>query len=238
MKLRKNKMVELRHMEYYQFINEVFMSLKPFDLEALQIIDEVKKLQDKFSKFDECLKKENAFNSPEGMQKVDEDRDFFLRNLYSIASAFSTYPEKGKSIAANGLLKTMDMYGDNEIAAMPQNDESASITNLIQDLNREPAKKYLEILDIVLLKDMLGKANNDFIALKHDKTGNEALLIRGETKLSRGEVEKMFIVLSDKINALVIINGEKKYSEIIRRINHLIDKYLSAVEQRRKPIIK
>lgn len=200
MKVRKNKMVGLRNMEFYQFMNEVFMFLKPFDLEALNLFDEFNKLQERFSVFDECMKKENALSSPEGMQKADEDRDFLVRKFYSIVSVFLTYPEEKKSEAANGLLKTMELYGGNEIAAMSHSNESASITNLMQDLNREPSKKFLEVLDITLVKELLEKANNEFISLKHHKTGQEALLTKGETKLARQEVEKIFVILCEKIN--------------------------------------
>lgn len=191
-------------------------------------------MEESFHKFDQCLKRENAFVSPEGMQKADEDRDFFMRKLYSIVSVFTDYPDTSRNEAAQGLLKTISLYGGVEIAAMPQNDESAAITNLMQDLNQEPNIKHIKTLAIKDLKELLEKANNEFIALKQDKSGSESLVIRGETKKSRYDVDRIFVFLCEKINALSILEGNRTYDDIISKINHLIEKYISAVELRRK----
>ncbi len=50
MKIRKNSMRILRHMEFYQFIEDIFAVLKSNNLESLKIIDEFNKMEESFCK--------------------------------------------------------------------------------------------------------------------------------------------------------------------------------------------
>jgi hypothetical protein len=232
-KIKKHKMNSLQNLEFYQFVKDVINVLKSHELESLKIAEDFEKLNHSFDLFDQCLKKENAFVSPEGMQKADEDRDFFMRKLYAVVSVFYDYPNADKSDAAKALAKVLELYGGSEIAFLPQNKESAAITNLLQDLNVEPSKKNLVTLGLTDVKEMLENANNLFVDFKQNKSNTQALTLRGETKQARQRVVQVWVYICEKINALMVLEPNEKYVDIIVKVNNYIDKYLSAVEIRR-----
>jgi hypothetical protein len=114
---------------------------------------------------------------------------------------------------------------------MPYDAETIAITNFIQELNGVYSED-VRILELDRWVDMLDAKNREFEDLA--KKYNEELSVRRpEFRMRdvRHEVDKARGVITDRINALIIVEGEATYSAFVREWNELVKHYNDILAQ-------
>jgi hypothetical protein len=64
---------------------------------------------------------------------------------------------------------------------------------------------------------------------RYDETASRTQLTAKET---RAATDKAYTAMTERINALIVIEGEETYSEFVNMINVFIDKYNTTLAQR------
>lgn len=236
MKLTPTNLNKLTRWECFQFLYEVLDYAEFHDDETSELFTtKLAALRTSFDKYDEALVQEGKA-SADRLIEAEEKRDFALRKIYALIREYSDYYfETAKADAAKALLKVFKPYGTGyEIAAMAQDTESAIIVNLFQDFDKEENENHLVTLGIVAACNELRNQNSSFIEWQSKRRTENAEYVTGVVKDARIEVQNEFLSFVDVVNALAIVEGEEKYSDLKLKINNVFKEYTSKAKQRTK----
>ena len=237
MNIKISNLNRLNRWESFQFMENALAHIESHEDEtsALYTSKSVK-LNTSFVAFDEALVLERK-TSPEGLVEAEEERDYGVRKIYTILREYSDYRyDKNKETAANVLLDSFKPYGTGSIiAAMSQESETAVITNLLQDLiQKEGNLAHLELLDLTIAINSLKVKNLSFKESQNTRLGDQAQFVAGVVKTARNEAEKDFITFIDTVNALSIVEGPEKYTDLKQKLNALNKQFQTTAKQRKK----
>lgn len=187
-----------------------------------------------FNIFDKALVQEGRTTS-EQLIKAEEGRDFAVRKIYSLIKEYANFPfEKEKEDAAKVLLKLFKPYGTGyEIAAMAQDSETAILTNLFQDIEESVAvEQCFETLGLTFAIDQLQSHNATFVELQRQRKVEDAEFVSGVVKNARTDAQTEFISFVEIVNALSIVEGEEKYTDLKQKISSMHDDVVKRAKQR------
>jgi hypothetical protein len=163
---------------------------------------------------------------------VDHERDQLYIGMNRFVNASLTHFEQEKIKSAKRLKILFDSYNQpQKLTAMPYDAETTALTNFIQELNGVYSED-VHILELNRWVDMLDAKNREFEDLA--KKYNEELSVRRpEFRMRdvRHEVDKARRVITDRINALIIVEGEATYSAFVREWNELVKHYNDILAQ-------
>lgn len=234
MKIKKSNLTRLTRWEVFQLIADAlaFANAAKEGLAELYVTV-LSLLQTKFEAFDQALIQERRA-TPEGLIEADEARDYGVRKLQGLLEEYADYRlDAAKAAAANALLAVMKPYGTGyEIARMPQDSETATLTNLLQDLDKDANKAHVTALGFDALVAYTHENNQVFAQAQQTRRDEQSKYIAGLVKTTREEVQNAFRTFSETVNALAIVEGEEKYATLMGQLNTLIDTYLAKVKQR------
>ena len=121
-----------------------------------------------------------------------------------------------------------DTYGN--LATQPLNEETSAINNLLQELEG----KYANDAETVGIKQWvaeLKKRNNALSELMKNRFDESVSKSDIVVKEARAELDKAYRTITEKIDALVIVDGVKTYENFIRTWNAVIDKYAISLKR-------
>ena len=189
-----------------------------------------------FEAFDDALVQERK-TAPEELVKAEEGRDLAVRKIYSLMREYSQFPfEPVKEDAAKLLLKTFKPYGTGSfIANLAQEEETAVLTNLMQDVDKDEAvEQALATLGLSAAFDSLRSDNSIFYEMQKQRVKDDARIIVGIVKDTRTEAQNEFVSFTQLVNALALVEGEEKYAEFKLEINKLHKNAVARAKQRTK----
>ena len=128
------------------------------------------------------------------------------------------------------IMNIIEKYGTG-IQRLPQREETAVITNLMQDLRANSAD-IQSITGLITWVDKLDEANKAFDALYNSRTEKEAEFIVGLTRTERAAMQTDFENLCRGIDAYAFINGEENYKPLANKINTEIANVQQAIKAR------
>lgn len=219
-------LAKVRLMNFYQAMTNVQKFLEQEDLETLKLKDPAKLFGEKYKAFDEAVQPMRGNVTTEELLKLDELRDNLLIGLAGHLKVFTGYPEETKAIAAQQLLHILDKYGKSP-QVKPQREETAIVSNLIQDLEAADAKAKLALIIADKWVDALKDANTKFETAYNARTQHNVQLL-GVTKEKRIQLYNEFRHLVNTINALGTLNGETAYKRLMDNINAEVQQALLA----------
>ena len=236
MKIKTSNLNRLTRWEVYQLIADalVFANAAQEGMSELYATI-LALLQAKFDAYDNALIQERN-TTPEELTEADEARDYGIRKLSGLLEEYSDYRlDTGKATAATALLGAMRGYGTgSEIARMAQDTETARLTNLLQDLDKEENAAHVATLGLEPLVAYIRQHNNTFAEAQQTRRDEQSQYITGLVKATREEAQGAFRTFSETVNALAIVEGEEKYSTLMAQINTLIDDYIAKARQRQE----
>ena len=226
---------QLNRWESFQFL---------FDAEGFTDLDEMSELynnklavfETSFKAFDEALMQERKI-APEQLIKAEEGRDLAIRKLYSLIREYTVFPfEPAKQDAANMLLNFFKQFGTGSaIANMAQDQETAVLTNLLQEIDKNEAiENAFTTLGLQVLVDHLRSHNAVFIEMQRQRVKDDGLFVSGVVKTTRTEAQNEFITFTQMVNALALVEGVEKYVDLKRNINTLHKDAMARFKQRTK----
>jgi len=153
------------------------------------------------------------------------DSDAVRDNTYRgfadfIKSACNHYIPEMKH-AASRVQIVIDEHGN--IAAKTYDKETAAIISLISKLNQHYADD-ITTLGIAGWLNELQANNESFDQLMNNRYTKETIKTQLRMKTVRTEVDDSYRTIIDRINALIIVNGEADYKEFVSEMNQRIER--------------
>ena len=194
----------------------------------------LEKLKTKYDAFDKALVQERSA-APEGLIAADEARDYGIRKLYALASEYADYQfDAQRTAAAAAVLQVFKPYGKaSEIVRLRQDSETAVITNLLQELDKDEIKTYVSLLGLDALIDHIRQNNAIFEQLQQSRRDEQSQYVVGLSKAMRDEALDAFRAFCEAVNALALVEGGDKYAKLIGQLDTLISDYRNKALQRR-----
>lgn len=189
-----------------------------------------------FEAYDEALVQERKL-TPKELVAAEEGRDLAIRKIYALVREYAEFPyEPEKETAANLLLNIFRSYGTgSSIAILPQDEETAVLINLLQDLKKEQATiTAIDTLELQSAVDALEQNNTSFVEMQHQRTKDDARVVLGIVKSTRTEAQNEFVSFAQLVNALALVEGEEKYADLKLEINRLHKNVMDRAKKRSK----
>ncbi len=214
----------LRNLEAFQIYSDLAAFLKQEE-KAKEFEEPLKGVCDTFyarlQDYDTVLLPERRSPQTLELAQLDTQRDYVLRSFITNLKLYVGSPNAEQVQAAQVLLALVDKYGKN-IPSMPYRQETAAITNLLQDMDLKENADLLKKLFAEHWVASLRTANTQFEQTMLSRTDTASESSSEKSKTARVAVHTAFEKLCEMINALAIVQGEAAYSRIIDRINQLV----------------
>ena len=228
--IKRVNFTSFRNNEHFQFQTEFKALVQESNPVALKI-DQLftQSYLPLYSALDEAIIKiiKNTFS--EARTNADAQRDSTFRGMDDTTRAGLNHFDPTVQTAAKRIRIPIETVGN--VASKPLNEETSAIYNLIQELN----KNYLNEIAALNLAPWLAKLDADnklYEALVKSSYEEEAAKTELRVKKTRAEVDKAVRLIFERIEALIIIEGEAQYAELVRRLNLIVEKYANTLAQR------
>jgi hypothetical protein len=229
MKILKLDLRTLRNDEHFQFHTEFRDLINQTTSAALNITAQFTAYQSLFAQEDEALKKIMKSALTEDIEEADRRRDRIFRGIIDANKSALKHFNAGTQAAAKRLKVLFDTYGN--VAAKPINEETSAIHNLLQELNGNYAADAATtgITDWATELETANNALDSLVKNRYDESAQRTTLVMKET---RTQTDAACRIITDRIDALMLIEGTPVYSGFITQINVIIEKYRNILAQR------
>ena len=231
MKIDSLKLKDLRNDAHFQFFTEFKTLVERHGTEHLKIQTQYDALLALYNDEDTALKKimKSAYTAE--IQDADRYRDEILRGMTDAnKSALNHYSADVKQ-AAIRLKIVFDTYKN--IAQKPLDEETSAVYNIIQDLR---GKYFADAVTAGLEGwiSELDSANTAFSQLMMDRYDESASKTSLVLKQVRQKIDDAYRILTERINAAIIMQGEEAYREFVTTLNTVIKRYADILARRKK----
>jgi len=123
-----------------------------------------------------------------------------------------------------------DTYGN--VSVKPLDEETSALYNVLEDLKGKYAADATTV-GLTGWMTELGKANADFETLMRARYDEAALKTDLVLKEVRVKIDEAYRVITERINAAIIIEGETTYRDFVSTLNTVIKRYSDILAQRK-----
>jgi len=226
MKLNSLHLNNQRNAAHYQFQTDFNESIIKYTPLALGIVDGYAQYLPHYQNEGVALVAITKSATTEQIGVADYNRDFTFRGFTdSVHSSLKHFSVEVRE-AAKRVMVILDSYGN--LVPKANDDESGLISSLIADL-RTKAAADLVILGVVDWIAELERQNNVFIALEATRNSEEANRTELRMKQVRADVDVAYHKIEERINALIVVNGEAAYSDFVKEVNARIGRASDAM---------
>ncbi|WKS95800.1 DUF6261 family protein [Riemerella columbina] len=215
----------IRLMEFYQVMSSVQTFLAQANLQNPKLQALITEFDTQFAALDQALKPLSKSEFTEQISELDALRDRYFMGLYSHAKVFATHPEEAQQKAAKALILVIEKYGKN-IQSKPLQEETGILSNLLEDLSQSPYAEAVQTMGATAWTTAIAAANNQLISLYNQRTEQKGAIEIGRSKQARKEMQEVFKQLVQTINALIVIEGDTEYQNLVNNINTTIKQAL------------
>ncbi len=219
-------------MDFSEVMSIVASFLEKEDLDALKLTNVSKEFTDALHALESALTQARKTGITERLLETDNLRDNIFTGFKTVLKGMTYFPDELVSQEAVAVTNVIQKYGKG-IKELPQREETAVLTNLIQDLKSDEHKTQVEIVGLTNWVMELEKANNTFEQLYTERTEKESEFIVGLSRTERDNMQQMFEQLCRAIDAYAFIEGEAPYKPLADKINTEVDKVQQAIKVRK-----
>jgi hypothetical protein len=232
MKIDSISLTALRNDEHFQFNTEFRDLVNRFGAPSLNITAQFDAYLPLFAQEDEALQKIIKSAITADLQEADRRRDLLFRGMADANRAALRHFDPTVSEAARRLKIVFDTYGN--LAAKPLNEETSAIYNILQEFTGRYAADA-SLVGLHIWTQQLDIANHAFDQLmkeRYDETATRTHLVM---KQCRVKVDEAYRVIIERLNALVVLQGEMPpFGDFILTFNAIIAKYATALAHHHK----
>ena len=224
LKIKDSPLSRFQNDEHYNFHTDVNGLIIYFTAASLLIVAEYAAYSPLLEDEGDALNFVRKSSYSQALSESDKVRDNTIYGMDDAIKSGLKHFDAAIRAASSRLKILRDASGD--IARKAYNKETADIIKLLADLKGPYAA------DVVTAKigdwaTELERNNNDFVDLqktRYDETGEKTFLRMKEVRI---DVDKSYRTMVDKINALIIVNGEAPYIDFVNKLNLRIDAYIN-----------
>lgn len=224
--INRTDLRKVRQMEYFQVMATIKRFLEAENLTELGLESLKPDFDTALDELDKALKGMKKSEYTEVISELDHKRDMFLVGFIEQCNLYLDFPVEEVAQAAKKILPVIEKYGKNP-QTRPLQEETGIIVNLLQDLETSDLKQAVEKMRAKEWIDALRDTNDKFIVAYERRIEEQGGSETGKAKEKREEMQKVFVKLCKRINALSEINGVATYKNIINNINETVKKALS-----------
>jgi hypothetical protein len=222
MKIIKLYLHSLRNMRHFQFFTEFRDLVQSAGAAALKIEAQFAAWLALFAQEDTAINKIVKSALTDEMETADHRRDTAIRGIKQTSKSALNHYWAVVRTASRRLQIVFDTYGD--VAKMPLDDETAAITNLLQELKGAYAAD-VETAGLAPWVAELEAANNDYERLVKQRDSETAARTDLVLKQVRTQADAAYRVITERIEALALVEGGEAYANFIHRLNTVIERY-------------
>ena len=240
----------MRNAEHIQFITEIRDAINKFNPNSLNLGGLFNEFMELYIKEDTAYRTVNKSALTEELQKADEVRDDILRGMTLLVHSCLYHFDENVKQAAKRLQILFDTYGN--VRMKPLNEETADITNIIQDLN---GTKYIGDVQLTNLTSWIPKlqnANNNFEQIMKNRFAEAAEKPDIILREVRTEIDAVYRKMVERVEVFGFLENEEgadadtdadtdtgtgtggNINNFIKYINAIIEKYNLIIAQRTK----
>ena len=229
MKIEKIDLKGLRNEEHFQFHTETLSLIESSNPQALGIDGLLPAYKANYSDEAEALDVIRKSAVTDDLSKADTLRDTTLMGMKAALKSAGNHFQAEKRQAAARVKIVFDHYG--KVTLKPYDEETAAINSLLTDL--QPLAADLATLGLTDWVTELGANNRAFDTLKKERYTEASAKTQLRMKEVRVLVDENFKSIAERVNALMIVNGEAAYTAFVNELNQRIDAYTRTLAQRR-----
>ena len=229
MKIEKVYLNNLRNDEHFQFNTEFRNLINEITPAALDIHAHFAPYLSLYAQEDEVLKKILKSALTEDIQNADRKRDLTFSGMIDANKSALKHFNSSIVTAAKRLKIVFDTYGN--VARKPLNEETSAIYNLLQELKGTHAAD-VSTVGITDWVTELEADNNALTALMKARYDESALRTDLIMKEVRTQIDAAYHAITERIDALFIVNASTVHETFIHRWNVVIEKYKNILAQR------
>lgn len=224
-------LTRLRNEEHLQFQTEFKKLVETSNPATLNIVEAFNAYLLVYS--DESTALDIIIKSAISDDIVDADgvRDYTFRGFSDAILSASRHFNAGVKQAALHLLVVIEHYGN--IARKPYDEETAAITSLVIDLTTTYAADVTAINGLTEWVTELKAKNDAFESLKKSRYTEESAKTMLRMKEVRVRADAAYHTITDRLEALMLINGEAGYTGFVNELNARIASYSNLLAQRK-----
>jgi hypothetical protein len=220
----------LRNNEHQQFHTECKNLIEKYGASALGIGELYQNYPICINNESEALKKITKSAYTEDLIVADDHRDSIYRGMTDMLQGSANHFRTEIRQATARLQVVFGHYGN--LAIKSYDEETTTINNLISELSSASAGD-ISTIDLTEWVAELQAANQAFVSLFQSRYDENTAKTRLVMRQVREETDNLFRSMVTRINALIIVNGEKDYVAFAKDVNERIDHFRQILLQRK-----
>jgi len=230
MKINEFSLVRLRNEEHFQFFTSFRDLILVFTVLALKIellfnlflaayVNELAALD---------VVRKNAIS--DDLIEADDERDSVFRGMSDAVKSALNHFNADIRTAAKRLQIVLDTYGN--LAIKPYDAETGGLNSLINDFTTTYAADVATVGLTEWVTELKAK-NKAFDDLKNNRYSDEAAKTILRMKQERVKTDAIYRQITERINALVVVDGDAAYAGFVNELNKRIEGYENTISIRR-----
>ena len=223
MEIEPIKVSSLRNNEHFQLNREFLALIMAIGAEELKIKEETDEYQECVEQEDVVLQEVEKSDITEELEEMDEKRDTSYRSAARTNKIALQHRDPAVAKSSKKMAIVFKSYGN--IPKKPYPEATSAYYNLVQDL-KGPYRDDVQMVEgLTNWVSQLECDNNDFDALYKSRVDQQYAREHAKMKDVRKLTDKAYRKVVRKINALIIVEGEHRYAELVSKFNIFVNKY-------------
>ena len=233
MKFITLRLSRLRNAEYFQFMTEFKDLFNTFSPSVMKVAKFFALFMTLFEKLDLCLIILQKSGYTELMHIADQKRDSLFSGLVDLVKAALKHFNENVRAAAKRLKIVFDTYGN--LAQKPNDEETAGVHNLIQDLEGKYAAD-IALIGATAWVEELKASNEEYETLVKNRDTESAEKPEEKVRTVRLELDAAYRDITEVIEALAKLADtpaeQVRNNAFITQWNATVERYKKRIAQR------
>ncbi|GBU22173.1 hypothetical protein R80B4_02078 [Fibrobacteres bacterium R8-0-B4] len=232
LKIKRIKLDHLRNNAHYQFQSAFRKNVEDAGADELKIAAQYNGHTALFEAEDVALKKIVKSALTEKIRAADAARDDIFSGMAKVCEGMCKHFTPAVAEAARQVKIVLDTYGN--VAALSLNEETGAIVNLLQDLRSAKYADAASACGMTPWAAALEARNNAFDSLVGARFNETAALPAVAMREARRAVDASYLGIVERVEALIVVEGESAYADFVARQNAVVDKYSALLARKHK----
>jgi hypothetical protein len=229
MKTTRLNLARLLNDEHIEYISDLCQAFKGSPKDKLNLAKELSNLETQLTREREAfLFIRKSVYTAEILKSAKELSETY-RGLQLALKASLRHFDESKRLAAQRIQGAIDVSG--HISRFNFTDKTSMVCSLT-DLAQNNLLADFEILDLNHWISELSVRNRNYIQLEENRKQERSLQTKLRMKQVRTETDKTYLILFNRIDALILVNGSKKYEKLVIQLNTITKFYKDNITRR------